>query len=184
MLHLEISDTTAHIPDDVFLLPVIPESCGESVIGFIHDMKRSVVSSLKAPLIERDERVTAFEEIITILGFWWLVVDLPELTVSLFVSEFVDVSCEGKYGSSVFIEEFCRKVQMRRTRPIVHDVSEEEEGVIFFFYSRYFFPNFFYPFIENLLEIVWSYLRADDVTFFDGIFYGFDKFFLVVFDVK
>ena len=147
-------------------------------------MERCIVGSLETALVEWDKRVTTFEKIITVFRFWWLVVDLPELAVSLFVPEFVDMSCEGKYGSSVFIEEFCRKVQMRRTRPIVHDVSEEEEGVIFFFYSRYFFPNFFYPFIENLLEIVWSYLRADDVTFFDGIFYGFDKFFLVVFDVK
>lgn len=125
MLHFEIPDTTAHIPDDIFFLPVVSEGRGESVIGLVYDMERRIIGSLEAPLIEWDQGVTAFEEIVTIFGFRWLMVDLPELAVSLFVPEFIDMSSEGKYRISIFIEEFCREIEVSRIRPIMHDISKE-----------------------------------------------------------
>lgn len=65
---------------------------------------------------------------------------------------------------------------MGRGRPIVHDVSEKEQGVVFRLDSGDFFANHLHPFIEDLLEIVRRDLRADDIAVFDGIFYCFDKF--------
>jgi hypothetical protein len=65
---------------------------------------------------------------------------------------------------------------MRRICPIVHDVCEEEESIVFFFDSRDFSTDFLHPFIEDLLEVVGRYLCTDDVTTFDGIFYGLNKF--------
>ena len=55
MLHFEIADATAHIPDDIFLLPVDTECLCELIIGLIYDMEGCIVGSLEAPLIEGDE---------------------------------------------------------------------------------------------------------------------------------
>jgi hypothetical protein len=73
---------------------------------------------------------------------------------------------------------------MGRICPIVHDICEEEESVVFFFYACDFSTDFLHPFIEDLFEIIGCYLRADDVTTFDSIFDSFDKFCLVRFDTK
>ena len=94
MLYFEVTDATTHIPDDVVFLPVISEGFSEFIIRFVHDMQWSIVGSFKASLIERNQRVSAFEEVISVFCFWWLVIDLPELAVSLLVSELIDVASE------------------------------------------------------------------------------------------
>jgi hypothetical protein len=92
MLHFQIAYTATHIPDDIVLLPVIPEGFGKFIVGFVHDMQGSIIGSFKASLIEWYERVSTFEEVISIFCFWWLVVDLPELAVSFFVPQLVDMT--------------------------------------------------------------------------------------------
>lgn len=176
MLHFQITHATTHIPDDVVLLPVISERFSEFVIRFVHDMQWSVVGSFKASLIERNQRVSAFEEVVSIFSFWWLMVDLPELTVSFFVPQFVDVTSEGENRITIFVEELRREIQMRRICPVMHDVCEEEESIVFFFYFCDFSTDFFHPFIEDLFEIIGRYLCTDDITTFDSISDGLDKF--------
>lgn len=60
MFDFQISDTTAHIPDDIIFLPVITKSLCQSIIGFIDDMKGRVVRSLETAFIEWDQRVSSF----------------------------------------------------------------------------------------------------------------------------
>jgi len=86
VLYFEVTDTTTHIPDDVVFLPVISEGLSEFIIRLVYDMQWSVIGSFKASLIEWNQRVSAFEEVVSVFCFWWLVVDLPELAVSLLVA--------------------------------------------------------------------------------------------------
>ncbi len=184
MLYFEVTDATTHIPDDVVFLPVISEGFSEFIIRLVHDMQWSVVGSFKTSLIERNQRVSAFEEIVSIFCFWWLVVDLPELAVSLLVSEFVYVTSERENGITIFVEELRGEIEMCGICPVVHDICEEEEGVVFFSYSPYLSTDFLDPFIEDLLEIIGGYLCADDVTTFDSIFDCLDEFLFVSFNPK
>jgi hypothetical protein len=69
-----------------------------------------VVGSFKASFIERDETVSSLQQVVSVFCFWWLVVDLPELTVSFFVSKFIDVTSEREHGITIFIEELGREI--------------------------------------------------------------------------
>ena len=96
MLDLQIADSTAHIPDDILSLPVCPERLCELVIGSIHDGKRCVVCALEAPFVRRDEGISPFEKIVSILCPRRFVIDLPELAIAFFISEIIDFSLHKK----------------------------------------------------------------------------------------
>ena len=125
MLYLEIPYTTTHIPDDIFLLPIISERLCELVIRFIHHMERCIVRSLEAPLIERDETITSLKEVVPILSFWGFVIYLPELTISLLVAELIDLPCEREYGRPILVEEFCRKIEVSGLSTVMHDICKK-----------------------------------------------------------
>lgn len=111
-------------------------------------------------------------------------IDLPKLAISLLVSEFIDMSVETKDRIAIFIQELCREIHMGRLCPIMHYISEEEKRIVLFSDSCYFPSYHFDPFVEYLLEIVGSYLRADNITILDRIFDRLDEFCLMCLDTK
>ena len=125
MLYLEIPYTTTHIPDDIFLLPIISERLCELVIRFIHHMQWSIVRSFKTPFIERDETIAPLKEVVPILSFRRLMVYLPELTISLLITEFIDMPCEREYGRPILVEEFCRKIEVSGLSTVMHDICKK-----------------------------------------------------------
>ena len=61
----------------------------------------------------------------------------------------------------------------------MHDVGEEQQGIVFLCHTIDFAPDHGHPFVEHLLQIVRRDLRADDVTGLNGDFDGTDEFVFV-----
>ena len=61
---------------------------------------------------------------------------------------------------------------MRGHRAVVHDVGKKQQRVVFRINTHNLTPNHLYPFIEDLLQVVWCDGRADNLARLDGCFYG------------
>jgi len=127
-------------------------------------MKWCVIGSFKASFIERNQTISSFEEIITIFCFWWLVIDLPKSSISLFISELVDFPIECKDWGAVFVEEFCGEIGMCRDGAIIHDICEKEQSIVRFTDISDFFSNHLYPLIKYLFQIIWRYLCTNNIS--------------------
>ena len=58
VLHLQIANAAAHIPDNISLLPIFTQRKRELSIGFIHNMKRGVECAFKAALIKWQQTIS------------------------------------------------------------------------------------------------------------------------------
>ena len=97
VLHLQIADAAAHIPDDIAFLPIGAERGDKLFIGLIDDVQGRVIGALELLFIERQQAVPPFEQIMPVLRFGRAVIDCPEMPITGVAGEFPGFAIEQEH---------------------------------------------------------------------------------------
>ena len=179
MLDLQVAHAAAHIPHDVFALPVLAQRFSQLVVGFIHHMQRRVIRAFEAALIHWNQVIAALQQVIAVFGFGRFVVNRPKLAVALFIAQLVHFSAQAKHRRTIFVQQLGGQIGVGGHGAVVHDVRKKQQRVIFFGHARNLAANHRHPFIKHLFQVIGCDLRANNVARANGRFNSSHKLIFV-----